>query len=238
MSWSYFRELKKRTAVNYSFLKRYRAFLILQNKRGVALLMAMSAIMLLTFIAVEVSYETQLEYLISNNEYHRLKAYYAAKAGMELSLYRILIYQQARATLGAQSGMGAMLDLIWNFPFQWPPMALDNLMESDKDALKKSVANSLMEASYQAKIEAEGSKLDLNDLDSPAKPLADAVHKQLVQVIQTRLLKDDDWARDHQNIKPEEIINNITDWIDKDDESRNGGSEKTLYRDFQSDFID
>jgi len=42
---------------------------------------------------------------------------------------------------------------------------------------------------------------------------------------------DDAWSRNHRNIKPQEIVNNIADWIDEDSASRNGGSESDYYQD-------
>jgi len=57
------------------------------------------------------------------------------------------------------------------------------------------------------------------------------VNAELVLMIQNRLNVDDTWARNHRNLKPQEIVNNIADWIDEDNVSRNGGSESDYYQD-------
>jgi general secretion pathway protein K len=60
-------------------------------------MMAIFATSLMIFLAVEVSYDTSVEYLVASQQVNRLKAYYAAKAGVEMSLLRILIYKKAMA---------------------------------------------------------------------------------------------------------------------------------------------
>ncbi|MCB0411551.1 MAG: hypothetical protein KDD22_03445, partial [Bdellovibrionales bacterium] len=94
----------------------------LKNNRGMALLMALMAVMLMTFIAMEVSYDTNVEYLIASQQVNRLKAYYAARAGVEISLLRIVIYKQIMATWGPSLGENkTLLDPVWSMPFMWPP---------------------------------------------------------------------------------------------------------------------
>src|SRR5690606_29075419 len=43
--------------------------------------------------------------------------------------------------------------------------------------------------------------------------------------------QEDAWAERNTNIDPEEIVNNISDWIDSNAESFNGGDESRLYQD-------
>ena len=73
-----------------------------RNNRGLAILMAVFAMTLMLFIAVEVSYDTSVEYLMAAQQVNRLKAYYAARAGLEISLLRIQIYKKAIAQFGEQ----------------------------------------------------------------------------------------------------------------------------------------
>ena len=63
---------------------------LLLNNRGVALLIAIFSLALMILVAMEVSYETNVEYVVASQKVNRLKAYYAAKAGVELSLLRVL----------------------------------------------------------------------------------------------------------------------------------------------------
>lgn len=205
---------------------------ILKNQKGVALMLALTFVLIMMFLAVEVSYDAQVEYRITNSELDRLRAYYAAKAGADFSLLRINIFNQAANQFGSALGSKvSMLDLIWNFPFTWPPMVPDTVNSIDKDQIKETVKKSLLDSQFVAVIEAESGKIDVNDLASPSEALAKATNKQIVQLLKDRLDKDDDFARDNRSLRVEELVNNIADWIDADSESKNGGAEKTAYKD-------
>ena len=105
-----------------------------QNQKGMAMIIAIFSLMLLVFIATEVSYETQVEYTSASQDVNRLKSYYAAKAGIEISLLRVLIYKKALASLGSvlPDDQKSMLDPIWSFPFAWPPVVPDDLATAEK----------------------------------------------------------------------------------------------------------
>lgn len=203
-----------------------------KRSRGAALLMALFTIVLMTFIAVEVSYESNIEYLVSVQEIQSLKAHYAARAGLELSLLRIQLFrsaiQQFKSVLGEQV---KLLDLIWSFPLVWPPVLPDEMNSVDKDQVQSKVKDSIMETTYTTNIQSEGVLIDINDLASPSEPLREGTKKQILQFIQNRIDGDDDWAKKHRDLRADQIVNNMIDWIDRDQTSLNGGDERNYYRD-------
>lgn len=201
----------------------------LNNKRGIALMIAISCLMLIMWIAMEVSYDSNVEYLVNAQGLNRVKAYYAAKSGMQLSLLRIKIYQQAQAKLGSQLGSTKMLDQIWQFPFAWPLPIPDELSAIDKDSFKKLVAESSMDASYIVTIEDEGSKIDLNDLASPSKSLQELTKKQLVTIFTQKLREDENFQREYSNVRFDELVNSIADWMSPKATSLNGGDKRSAY---------
>src|SRR5262249_32817383 len=98
----------------------HNPFRHLRNEKGIALLIALFALTLMIFIATEVSYDTTVEYVVASQQVQRIKAYYAAKAGMEICLLRIQLYKQALVSLGSMLGpQKSMLDLVWQFPLSW-----------------------------------------------------------------------------------------------------------------------
>jgi len=219
--------IHKRSILGRSFLG---------NQRGVALLVATFTVALVAFLAVELSYDTSVEYIISANEVKSLKAYYAAKAGIEVSLLRIFIYRQALKQFGEQAGSSAqLLEQIWKMPFTWPPLIPESASSGEKDQVKSIVTDSLMDAQYVTNIVSEGSKIDLNDLDSPSKHLARNTKFQIMRILQNRLDQKDDWALENQDLIPEEIVNNLIDWMDPDQNSLNGGAESSFYSKIDSD---
>lgn len=212
----------------------------LNNKRGVALMVAIACLMLIMYFAVEVSYDSNVEYIVNSQGLNRIKAYYAAKSGVQLSLLRIKIYQQAQNKLGAQLGNSPLLDKIWQFPFAWPLPIPDELSAVDKDNFKKIFKESAMDAAYMVTIEDEGSKIDLNDLNSPAKSLQESTKKQLINVFEQKKKDDEVFAREYSNVRFEELVNNIADWMSAKSQSFNGGDKRANYaklnQDSQTDY--
>ncbi|GIL17799.1 MAG: hypothetical protein BroJett040_15500 [Oligoflexia bacterium] len=207
-----------------------RQLLSSANQKGMALIMAVFTVVLITYLVTEVTYETNVEYLVNSQSMNRLRAYYAAKSGMELSLLRIKIYSKVQQQFGKQLGPQAkMLDLIWSFPFMWPPMAPDDLNEVDKGLIKDKVKESKMDASYATTITEEGSKIDLNDLASPSQNLKEMTQKRLIGIFEAKKKNDENWARTHQDFEPQKLVNHIIDWIDADQASLNGGDERQYY---------
>jgi len=209
-----------------------RPLQILKNNSGVALLIAITTIALVAFIAVELSYDSASEYIIANQEINRLKSRYAAKAGIEISLLRINIYRQAQKQFGQLLGnKKAVLDQIWSMPFIWPPILPEEASGVDKGELQDTLAESYMDATFTSNISSEGSKIDLVDLVSPSKILRNSTKATLIRLIGNRIQQDDDFARRNRDLPVEAIVNNIIDWMDTDSVSLNSGDEGSLYGD-------
>lgn len=214
---------------------------VLNNERGVALLIAMFAMMLLTFIAIEVSYDTTVDYVVASQQVNRIKAHYAAKAGVDISLLRIMLYKQVVSQFGdqlAQAGAGKqMLDIIWSFPFMWPPTGLySNTKGStsvEKEMVQKVVKDSMMSASYTATISPEGGRMDINDLGSPSDGLKKKMMAQVVKIFLSEVEHNEAFADKYRGYKFEELVNNIADYIDEDMQGSGGGDEKIPYRDWE-----
>jgi general secretion pathway protein K len=203
-----------------------------KSEKGAALILALSATTLLLVIATELMFETSVEYVVSSQSVNQVRSYWAARAGVEMSLLRIHIYRQALGIGADKLPDPRILDEIWRQPFLWPPPVPDGLSIVDGDEIKKAVGASdltTLKVSYLSTIEAEGAKVDINDLGSPSKIMSEAANRQILQLFQNKIESDENFASQFRGFSFQEVINNIADWIDPDDESRNGGSEKALY---------
>lgn len=213
----------------------------LKNNRGVAMLLAIFSLILMISIAVEVSYDSSIEYLVAAQQVNRLKAYYNAKAGVDISLLRILLYKKAMATFGKDLGKASsMLDPIWQFPFAWPPVIPPEANAVDKDQIESAVKESEMEGTFVATIASEGSRIDINDLGAfgdEGKKLREATKQQILKIFTTEVENNEEFRRKYGNFKFDELVNNIADWVDEDKESQNGGEERAQYPDVRSEFI-
>lgn len=203
-----------------------------KSERGAALMLALFATTLLMVIATEIMYETSVEYVVSTQSVNQVRAYWAARAGVEISLLRIHIFRQAQALGGSALPDPTILNEIWRQPFMWPPPVPKTLSLADADQIKKAVKASdltALKTSYFTTIEAEGAKIDINDLGSPSKIMADAARNQLKQLFAQKIESDDAFAQRFRGFNFDEVLNNIADWIDSDETARNGGSERDPY---------
>ena len=221
---------------------QHQPFNPLKNNRGVALLIAVFSLGVLIFIANEVSYESNVEYVVASQEVNRIQAYYSAKAGAELSLLRILLYKKAIAQYGEQLGpQKSILDPIWQFPFAWPPtnfIPQDDLTVVAREALKDVEKNSSLKSTYITTIESEDGKIDINSLGSKLEPIRKATRQQLLEIFAAELEQNEKFQEKYSNFNFEELVNNIEDWLDSDNVSLNGGAESLSYQgELQSDFI-
>ncbi|MFN7729442.1 MAG: general secretion pathway protein GspK [Bdellovibrio sp.] len=209
-----------------------RDLLSSRNQKGIAIIMAVFCTVLILYIVNEVTYETNVEYMIHAQSVNRLKAYYAARSGVELSLLRIKVYKTVQKQYGAQLGAQAgLLNLIWSFPLGWPPTLPTEASGVEKEGVQDKVKEAQMDANFNATIFDEGSKVDINDLTSPSKALAEITKKQVLKIFETKIELEPEWARTHQDLVPTELVNNIIDWLDADTQSLNNGDERQFYKD-------
>lgn len=202
----------------------------ISNQKGVALLMAMASLMMMTFIAMEVQYGTQIEALSANQAINRLKAYYSAKAGVELSLYRILMYRKASGQFGKLLGENSqLLDKIWQIPLSWPLPTPNDMAKVNKDIFDKVLKESSFDGKYVTTIESEESKIDVNDLGSKSKTVAEAAKQKILNIFAQKLKSDEYFKDKYDSYNFETLVNNMIDWVDDDTTGVTSGEERALY---------
>lgn len=207
-----------------------------RGQRGVAMVMAVTTVGLLTYLAMQIMYESTVEYTVNSQSLNRLKAYYAARSGLELSLLRIKIYQTVMTKYGSQMGpYQQYVDEIWKFPLAWPLPMPEELNSVDKESAEKVASESLIDTSFVATIGDEGSKVDLNDLVSPSTKLRELTENRLLEALKRKVEDDDEWRDKYGNFRFEELVNNIADWMSDKRESRNGGDKRSDYADLNRD---
>ena len=198
------------------------------QKKGIALILAVTSLLFMVYIAKEVSRDSLTEYVVNSHELSRLKAYYAARNGMDIALLRIKLFQQA-SRLPLPPAFAAQIDQIWKFPFAWPLPAPPDLNSVARDSMTKMMKESLMDASYTHTIEDEGSKIDVNDLISPSKTLQDLTRKQLLTLFSQKIESDEVFRQNYQNFSFEDLINRMIDWMSDKNTSAGGGGKKGYF---------
>ncbi len=213
------------------------------NSKGLVLIMVLSSLMLLMLIVQETIFYTQIDRRAAVTELHSLKAYYAAKAGMEVALLRVKIYRQMCKKYGNVIGQfQPYLDMIWRFPFGWPPVSVqapsDQSDSGDpREEQQQWIKNSLMgRIGYITTITPTSALLDINDLASPVPSLREKTKEVFLNLL-SRLReenKDLDKHFQDEGIDSQSLVLNIQDWIDPN--VRRGSenspvSENLIYKD-------
>lgn len=198
------------------------------QKKGIALILAVTSLLFMVYIAKEVSRDSLTEYVVNSQELSRLKAYYAARNGMDIALLRIKLFQQA-SRLPLPPAFASQIDQIWKFPFAWPLPAPPELNSVARDSMTKMMKESLMDASYTHTIEDEGSKIDVNDLISPSKTLQALTRKQLQTLFSQKIESDEVFRQNYQNYSFEDLINRMVDWMSDKNSSASGGSKNGYF---------
>ena len=199
------------------------------SRKGVALLLAMTSLLLMVFIASELAKDSAIEYVVNTQDLKRLKAYYAAKNSLEIALLRVKIFQQAsRAPL--PESFKAQLDQLWQFPLEWPLPIAALSTGLAKEEMTEATAEALFDGAFIQTIMDEGSKFDINDLASPSKTLRDVSKKQLVNIFQSKLESDEIFRQNYQNFRFDELVNRIQDWMSDKNSTDNGGDKREPFR--------
>lgn len=206
-----------------------------KNKKGVALLLAVTSLVLMVYIASEVSMDSTIEYAVNSQEINRIKAYYAARNSADIALLRIKLFQQA-SQMQLPPGFSQELDQIWKFPFAWPLPIGDKASGADKEAVGETLKAALFEGQYEHLIMDEGSKIDVNDLASPSKTLREVTKKQLLNLFEQKNTGDEKFRENYQNFKFNELINKISDWMSPVNTSANGGDKRGAFQELGENY--
>ena len=233
-----------------NFVGRYLSRLARES--GAALLTVLVAVMVIFIMLFEFQYGAMVERQLAYNDLNQVQAYYLAKAGARMALLRVAIYGRAQYQLGQQASaqMAAIkpfLEMIWSVPLPaFPPVPDGKLSKADKDAAEKTLSETKMsEGKTTHVITSESSKINLNYLvfdpaASQGKPplaapgatpqgLFQYVGNLLVNLISNFIRDSDNPFEEFGNIKPEEIVYNIMDWVSPGDGAVAGGAKDSYY---------
>ena len=212
----------------------WNRLLFFPSQRGAALISVLALSALIASILPLILSDIQLEYAESRHKLNQLRATYNARSAAELSLLRVLIYKEAQRSLqknqsklpkeikeATGSIISNLLDTIWRSPIAWPLPVPEDLLVSEKKEIRKLTEESLIRGSYLSQIQPENGKVDINGLVSALEPIRSFTYDILANLL---LLKEEE-ERGYTEKEVFQVLDNLTDWIDSDQTSRNGGVE-------------
>ena len=191
------------------------------------LIVTLTTITLLIVIVQQIAFDTQVEYKNGVSNYHSLRAYYAAKSGVEMALLKILTYRKIHKLLKNNTQIEAVLgptgkalvrqytDQTWQQPFAWPPLIPEDLSDIRRGEVQEIISKSLLDASYTVQITAEDSRINLNDMVSPLPQLREWTRNVFDNLL-IHLRNQNKWIQEKHSVNDlreiqQNIINTMQD---------------------------
>ena len=221
------------------------------GNKGVALLLVLTAIAILTTAVTEFSYNTNINYNLALNERDRIAAYNLAKSALrfmllELKFDRVYRGMVSKYNLGQYLGAAVQQPLCQQFPMSTElirgvflegnleglfPMgaegeeggaAPENVTQTVSMSDREGAADFLdFRGDFDAECMDESTKLSLNGFYGLKATAAEGKVSELdsYKVIFTELLQSKAFKNffSEDDMKPEEIVDNIADWVDSDE---------------------
>ena len=182
-----------------------------RNDEGVALLLALLFVVLLSAIVVEYCYEMQVEATLVGSQYDELQAYVASKSAIAAGISLLATSQQATGTSASGLGMGSA-----GGTGQPGQDAADTLLDAWALGVNYQTIN---DAVMQASIVDEYGKLNLNALIDPSTDEPRENVKKILQAL-FKIRKVDQDPTDA-----------IIDWLDANEDSQGSlGAESDTYQ--------
>jgi len=212
--------------------------------------------MMIIFIMLfEFQYSAMVERKLAYNELNQIQAHYLAKSGARIGLLRVALYGRARRSQDLKKAVGQLdinpyLDMIWNLPLPpFPPETgtLKNLLKEDRDAAEKTLEQTKVTEGHSTHVvSSESAKINLNYLIVPQelknerisfsgtpKTLFEHVGALLINLMENFLKESEAPYEEYGDLRPEEIVFNIMDWVNPGSTSYSGGTKDSYYEQLQ-----
>ena len=139
---------------------------ILKQESGIAMLMALSTMVILGILAAELVYETEIYHSMVFQQRDQLRAKLLVKSALKLAKMQLVAAKKAKSkakSFGVTISP-EMIDQIWQTPLILPPPAPPGLSKNDTEALDKFKTSLGLEGSLTVTISGESDRLNLNQL--------------------------------------------------------------------------
>jgi len=214
----------------------------LKNQRGAALLTVLVALLLISLMTLELQYTSLIERKLAYNDLNQIQTHYLAKSGVNLGLLRLILYGKAKNTYGPE--YNRYLNAIWSLPFPpYPPeaAALSKLSLQEKSSQEEMIKETrVSNGQFSYSLTSESSKLNLNLLAATAdtlppnfrerpKDLISYIGFNLLSRIENIFRESESPDEEFGNIKAEEVVYNIMDWVSPGNTSFGSSNKDSWY---------
>lgn len=140
---------------------------ILNNQKGIALMMVMTAIVILMALWGEFTFESKISRIKTTNSLDKSQAKMMAETGLELAMARIKFYREAfnQWNKSEQTRSAIPLQLInqlWETPFIYPVPISEKTSAQVKAVIQEFEKESILDGQFQVIIKNISNKINLN----------------------------------------------------------------------------
>lgn len=226
-------------------IKKYKT-----GNKGVALLTVLVSVFIISLLTIEFQYSVAIERKLSYSDLNQLQAHYLAKSGVKFALLRLVLFSRANKDKSLDS-VKTFLPAIWNLPIPaFPPAKskIKQLFKADQDAAEKAIEETKISiGQFTETISSESAKINLNSLfipeeqrvgdfnnisftnNSPPKGLYEHVARLLFNTVSQIFKGSENPVEDFGNIRPEEVILDIMDWVNPNTVTFGSGNKDSFY---------
>ena len=220
------------------------------TNKGVALLTVLVSVFIISLLTIEFQYSVAIERKLSYSDLNQLQAHYLAKSGVKFALLRLVLFSRANKDKSLDS-VKTFLPAIWNLPIPaFPPAKskIKQLFKADQDAAEKAIEETKISiGQFTETISSESAKINLNALlipvaqqgqsgfsipnpsNSPQKGLHLYVATLLLNTISQIFKESENPVEDFGNVRPEEVVLDIMDWVNPNTVTFGSGNKDSFY---------
>ncbi|HLT22258.1 MAG TPA: hypothetical protein VKZ84_02405 [Bacteriovoracaceae bacterium] len=142
---------------------------ILQNQKGVALIMIMTAIIFLLAIYSEFTFESKISRIKTTNILDKAQAKLMAESGLQMAMTRLKLYVEAHNKVqGNENAKGAvspqLINQLWEVPFMYPIPVPPNSGAAFAATVADFEKESILEGEMRVTIQSISNRINLNQL--------------------------------------------------------------------------
>ena len=207
------------------------------RSRGIAIVMVLAAITLISAIVIEINYRSQVSAMVVANRRDGEKAYELARAAVRWSIFRLQLdnaLDQIPVIQGTNYGgrKDDLSEVQWAVPLPYPlPVGALGAKTEGGDVAAAPPAESDIGGSFVSALTDESSKINLNDVGSNGIP-GSTRNWSAAAIILENLLLTPRFQTHFKGKDHREILWAIDDWTDGDSEVNHlgGGIEDAEYQ--------
>lgn len=231
-----------------------------KNQDGIALMMVLTAIVLLSTIMLSFSIDSTVNKIRTYNIEDKTQAKLTAESGIKFAMARLRLYKDAYNYIQNNDGVAKVakpeiLNILWNFPFVYPIPASKEMNKIQKEALAKFQENTLLKGQMRLTITNLSNKLNLNALrvalfkeevpekrDENGNPIQQPdpkaefnVETQLFKNFQNAFTRktesDEEFYAEYSGTDAEELIGVLKTYVSDEDSLDSNGAVRGKYTD-------